>query len=317
MEDRDSPWKDALDWFFPAFLELCYPVAHAGIDWKRGFDSLDKELQQIVREAELGRRLVDKLFKVWLVDGSEAWVLVHIEVQGQPDPDFAERMFVYYYRLYDRYHVPILSLAVLADENPAWRPRQFQASLWGCTAGIEFPAIKLLDYAATADELAGKSNVFGIILATHLRSLETRKDPAERFRWKIHLVKGLYDRGFSAEQVRELFKIIDWMLELPDGLEQGLWSEVARHEKEQKMPYITSVERIGIEKGREQGLIEGRTGMQEALKMNLEAKFGSEGVALATKVDEIRDLARLSRLLGALSTISTIDEWRRRLDEPS
>src|SRR5262249_42543226 len=34
-----------------------------------------KELLQIVREAAVGRRYADKLFKVWLKDGQEAWVL--------------------------------------------------------------------------------------------------------------------------------------------------------------------------------------------------------------------------------------------------
>jgi hypothetical protein len=31
--------------------------------------------------------------------------------------EFAERMFVYNYRLYDRYRRPIASMAVLADEH--------------------------------------------------------------------------------------------------------------------------------------------------------------------------------------------------------
>jgi hypothetical protein len=37
----------------------------------------------VVRDAELGRRLADKLVKVWRRDGEEVWVLIHIEVQGQ------------------------------------------------------------------------------------------------------------------------------------------------------------------------------------------------------------------------------------------
>ena len=42
--------KEALDLFFEAFLELFFPQAHADIDWSQGGgQSLDKELQQIVR----------------------------------------------------------------------------------------------------------------------------------------------------------------------------------------------------------------------------------------------------------------------------
>ena len=62
--DYDSPWKEALDAYFEPFLALLFPQAHRLIDWSRGYESLDKEFQQVVREAEVGRRYVDKLVKV-------------------------------------------------------------------------------------------------------------------------------------------------------------------------------------------------------------------------------------------------------------
>ena len=42
--------------------------------------------------------LADKLFRVHLRNGTDLLLLIHIEVQSQHDPDFARRMFVYYYR---------------------------------------------------------------------------------------------------------------------------------------------------------------------------------------------------------------------------
>ena len=42
MTDYDSPWKTGLKRFFPAFLEFYFPMAHAGIDWTRGYAFLDK-----------------------------------------------------------------------------------------------------------------------------------------------------------------------------------------------------------------------------------------------------------------------------------
>src|SRR5439155_8623481 len=102
VSDYDSPWKEALEHFFPAFLQFFFPRVHELVDWERGYESLDKELQQVVREAAVGKRLADKLFQVWLKDGQEAWVLVHIEVQSQHEEEFVERMYVYNYRLYDR-----------------------------------------------------------------------------------------------------------------------------------------------------------------------------------------------------------------------
>jgi hypothetical protein len=82
MADYDSPWKEMLDGYFPAFMAFFFPAAAAEIDWSRGYESLDTELQQIVRDAALGTRLADKLLRVWRRDGVEQFVLIHVEVQG-------------------------------------------------------------------------------------------------------------------------------------------------------------------------------------------------------------------------------------------
>jgi hypothetical protein len=62
--DYDSPWKGALETYLEDFFALLFPEAHSDIDWSRGFRFLDTELQQVVRDAELGRRLADKLVQV-------------------------------------------------------------------------------------------------------------------------------------------------------------------------------------------------------------------------------------------------------------
>jgi hypothetical protein len=118
MGDFDSPWKEALDIFFEAFLALFFPHIHREIDWERGYEVLDKELQQIMADAELGRRYADKLVRAWRKDGIEAWVLIHVEVQASYEADFALRMYVYHYRIFDRYNRKVVSLAVLADDRP-------------------------------------------------------------------------------------------------------------------------------------------------------------------------------------------------------
>ncbi|HEX5445577.1 MAG TPA: hypothetical protein VFW87_17250 [Pirellulales bacterium] len=99
-------------------------------DWARGFEMLDKELQQIAPESEQGRRVADKLVKVWRTSGQDEWVLVHVEVQSQQERDFAQRMFVYNYRLFDRSNRKVASFAILGDNRPGWRPNRFGYELW-------------------------------------------------------------------------------------------------------------------------------------------------------------------------------------------
>jgi len=121
-DDYDSPWKDILTDYFEQFTVFFFPDIALKIDWSRGYNSLDKELRQITREAEIGGRLADKLFQVWEKNGEETWVLAHVEVQAQRKTDFPHRTFICNYRSYDLYKRPVASLAVLADDNLQWRP---------------------------------------------------------------------------------------------------------------------------------------------------------------------------------------------------
>ncbi len=72
----------------------------------------------------------------------------------------------------------------------------------------------------------------------------TRQDPASRHTGKIRLVRELYERGMSRDDVLQLFRIIDWMMDLPEALEQLFKQEAEQIEQERHMPYVTSVERI-------------------------------------------------------------------------
>jgi hypothetical protein len=308
LSDLDSPWKEAVEQFLAPFLALFFPVIYRAIDWGHGYESLDKELQQVVRDAQVGRRLADKLFKVWRRDGREAWLLIHIEIQGKKEKAFPERMFVYSYRIYDRYRRPVVSLAVLADDNPNWRPNRFEYNMWGCTVGIRFLTVKLLDYQAYAATLERDPNPFAAVVLAHLKTLETRADPAARGQWKIRLVKGLYERGSNARQIRQLFRLIEWMMSLPEELEQQFQAEIARFEEERRMTYLTSYERRGIEIGRKEGL---EKGLLEGIALDLEIKFGAAGKKLMPKLRALHDVQKLRAVARALKSAESLDEVKQ------
>ena len=145
-DDYDSPWKEAIEHHFPEFMAFYFPQAYSQIDWSKGYDFLEQELRAIVRDAELGKRLLDKLVRVTLLSGQESWVYIHLEIQGTPQAEFPERMFVYNYRSFDQFRRPIASMALLADDAPNWKPQTFGYDLLGCQMGIRFPVAKLLDY---------------------------------------------------------------------------------------------------------------------------------------------------------------------------
>lgn len=75
---------------------------------------MDKELEQLFpTEINEAPKFVDKLVKVFSKDGSEEWILVHVEVQGYDDPNFAKRMFTYFSRILDKYGKPITAISIL------------------------------------------------------------------------------------------------------------------------------------------------------------------------------------------------------------
>ncbi len=87
--DFDSPWKEAAEYYFKDFMAFFFPAIHEGVDWSRNYEFMDKELEKIARDAQTGRRYADKLVKVFLPDGREARLMIHIEIQGYHDVSFA------------------------------------------------------------------------------------------------------------------------------------------------------------------------------------------------------------------------------------
>lgn len=313
--DYDNPWKEALESYFEAFMAFFFPKAHADIDWTKGYEFLDKELQQVVRDAELGRRRVDKLVKLWRRNGDEAWVLVHVEVQSQEETGFAERMYIYNYRLFDRYHRLVASFAVLGDERSGWRPDKFGYNLWGCEVNFKFPVVKLLDYKECWSALEESQNPFATVVMAHLKAQETRRNPSGRLQWKLSLVKGLYERGFRREDILELFRFIDWLMALPENLERRFSEEIMRYEEEKQMPYITSIEQIGIEKGIQQGIQQGllQKAREDVIGI-LETRFAEAPRAIVAAINDIDNLSILNRLLKKTITVNSLEEFSEALE---
>jgi hypothetical protein len=137
--DFDGAWKEALERFFEPFIAFFFPQVHAGIDWTQPVLFQDTALQQVAPDEPQGKQHVDKLVRVVRRDGTPTWLLIHIEIQSQYDRGFPERMFCYHARIYDRDRRLVVSLAVPADEEPAWRPDQFGYALWGCELALRFP----------------------------------------------------------------------------------------------------------------------------------------------------------------------------------
>jgi hypothetical protein len=58
----------------------------------------------------------------------------------------------------------------------------------------------------------------------------------------------LYEQGYERQDILNLYRFIDWLLELPEGLELAFQQEIEQFEQERQMTYISSIERNAARK---------------------------------------------------------------------
>lgn len=208
--DQDSPWKRILRFNFRAAMEFLFPAIADEIDWTRPVEFLDKEFQQLTPDSEVGKRFADQLVRVYKKGGGSIILLIHLEVQAEPETIFPERMFTYVIRIFEYFHQAPISLAILCDSDPNWRPSRFGFVTAGSSLEFNFTAVKLLDYRSRWDELEASDNIFATVVMTHLKAQDTKRNEPERKQWKLTLIKRLYERGYDRSSILDLFAFIDW-----------------------------------------------------------------------------------------------------------
>jgi hypothetical protein len=291
--DLDSPWKQVLREYFPQAMQFFFPNTAALIDWNRPYEFLDKEFQSISRDAEVGRRYADQLVKVWLLEGKEVWLLVHLEIQSQRESKFAERVFVYSLRIFELYRQIPVSLAILCDDSLSWRPHSYSVDYPDTQLSFNFGIVKLLDWNDQIEELESSNNPFSVVVLAHLKLIETKRSVEQRKAWKFRLTKMLYERGYERQQILDLYKFVDWLMVLPEILEREFWQELQTYEEERKVTYVTNAERFGFERGIQEGEQRGeqRGRQEEGLSLILRLLTRRIGSIAPTQETQIRSLS--------------------------
>jgi predicted transposase/invertase (TIGR01784 family) len=281
-QNNDTPWKKILRSYFPQAIQFFFPELARRIDWRRPPQFLDKEFAAIAPNADQGNRYVDQLVRVWLLDGRQEWLLIHLEVQARKEKGFPLRMLTYAIRIFDRYGVLATSLAILCDTNPTWRPTGCEVAAPLTQLDFNFGMVKLLDYKSDEADLDRSDNPFAWIVLAHLKTQATQRPPNSRKAWKFALMRRLYERGMAARDIRNLYEFIDWTMMLPEGLETEFWQELKTLEEAQKVAYVTNAERIGRKIGLEEGEV--RNAKKVARKLL------QKGMAIA-EVAEVTELS--------------------------
>ncbi len=316
--DQDNAWKDMLDRHFPEFIEFFFPEIYAAIDWSRKPVFLDKELAKLGPKHLKGKRLADKLAKVWLRSGQPLFVVLHSEIQGQARSDFNERMYVYNYRIKDRENCPVVSLGIITGSAGKIELGRYETELWGCRLLFEFPVARMIDWRGREPELLASKNPFALVVLAHLKVMEMKGDVRGKYRVKRELILLLQERGYSAEATRSLLRFLDWLIRLPEELDQKLEIEIEEIAEGKRMPYVTSWERIAEKRGRKEGRKEGKKiGEKELLDTilrQLKRKIGKLDNDVKLRLEKL-SVARLKKLAEDLLDFSQpddLDRWLKR-----
>jgi hypothetical protein len=102
------------------------------------------------------------------------------------------------------------------------------------------------------------------------------------------------------------FRLIDSIMPLPEEMEASFRNDLHQFEDENQMEFMSSIERHGFKKGREEGLLEG-------IELALDAKFGHVGRKLLPKIRSLGGLDELREFAQFLTTAKTLPEVRKHL----
>jgi hypothetical protein len=314
QSDYDSGWKEAIENYFEEFFAFYFPSIHRDIDFSKRHEFLDKELSTIVKESKEKKRYADKLVKVYLKNGDTRWLLIHIEIQSSYEEDFEKRLYAYNYRIHDKYNKEVITLVILTDDNKNYRPHVYAISMWEFELIFRFPLVKLIDYQGKLDTDRAV-NPFEIITIAHLQTLETINDFNQRLFYKITLIKKLYEKGYTKKEILNLYRFIDWVMVLPKDLSIKFKDTIFHYEEDKKMPYITSVERLGMEEGEKKGKKEGfLLASQKYLNEILNERFGEDAVKITNNINKIKSVETLEKLFRYALRADTLEEFTEAID---
>ncbi len=306
--NADGAWKQALERLLPDFLALAHPRLHDALDWSQPIALLDKELQAITRQGRKGRRAVDLLASVRRKDGQEQWVLVHVEVQGQAQDDFARRMFTYHARLTDRYDRPVVSLAVLTDREGEWRPNEYRYDHWDCAVQFRYPILKVLDWRGREAELVGRRNPFAQVLLAQLAVLTAPGQIESLAATRLAILRRLLRAGYTDEQIYAVLTFLDWIIVLPEEVEARVDAELAALEGVTMVQLKPRWETLAEQRGEQRGIVEGQRTLLLAL---LTERFGPPPDAVAEQIGRLpaEQLLALGQALLRFTGPADLETW--------
>jgi predicted transposase/invertase (TIGR01784 family) len=285
---NDILLKSAFEEAFPDLLRFFFKEADSIFDIERGFEFMDKELSELFPELERkgGSRFVDMLVKTYLIDGTEEWILVHLEIQGEGSNNFAFRMFQYWYRIYDRYENDIVALAVFTGGKNQKRPAHFHKSFLGTEIQYKYNAYHILD--DSEEELLAMNNPFALIILAAQKALLMDKIPEQELgEQRLTIARALIEsKKYNNEQIRRFLFFLKTFIHIDNQeINTKFDKEIDILTKNRHaMGIIETIKMLSEEEGIEKGIEKGKITILKSLLQNTD--FDNSKIATLCDVPE-------------------------------
>ena len=274
MIRKDALWKGIIETLARDFIAFFYPTIYDRMDTRKDPEFLDKELSTLQPASASRMRHADKLVKIHLKGGGEQWMLIHVEVQGYKDEDFAQRMFQYFYRIYDKYGKAPLGLAIYTDRHVHLHKRQFIHELFDTKVTYSFKSYSII--SQHPEDLRHSGNLFGLILEIARRALDDYKDDSAIIQTKIEMIRYYLSQGLEKETFRSIMDFIRMYLRFQNQSSNRIFDQQLQelHLNQESMgireAILKDAEEQGMEKGVKQGLKQGhKQGVKQGLEQGI------------------------------------------------
>jgi len=298
VKKDDALWKGILEDVFDDFLLFMFEEKAEVFDFERPFEFLNKELAQIypVDENVAYPKYVDKLVKVFTKQGKEEWILVHVEVQGYNDPDFAERMFTYFYRILDKFKKRVTCVALFTGNEKLAVTNQYDYAFLGTENHFRYNAYSIIDQ--DIDELSKNSNPFALVVQTALIALQKGRLGEEHvLQLYNNIARRLLHANIPPLKTRAIINFLKYYVSFENKENITKFEQEINSLTNNKFTMgieellLDRAERRGREEGRKEGREEGREEAKEesailfVKSLLTDTDFDNNKIASLTSVD--------------------------------
>ena len=220
--DFDVRWKELIHIFTKEFIAFFLPTLYPLVNFKKPPEFLEQELQKLFADEErTGKKISDKLIKLYLKNEQEHFVLFHVEVEGDAPKTYPKEVYKYFYRILDRHeNIPVTTLVVYVGDKVPKQHNVYRLGFHGTELTFKFNTYIVKEQQEK--DLLALNNVFALAILANLYVLQSKHQYEKRFLLKTKLIDLLLQKKYSTQTIIGLFVFIKYLMRLPEELEEQL-----------------------------------------------------------------------------------------------